>query len=668
MNLIQKTKMFGAVLSTLLLATSCGGSGSNPTPAKKMVGSFSQAKSCEEVTSFVNTYAARAKKSSTVLVPVQMTRSSDESASNGSFAASPMQEGAGAPADASANPDTNAPEVIQSDIAFADEGRSLLYVGKRGTGFDGVLKVYSVSSSNALLSSVDLGFEPSEFLAVSNGPKKHLIVFGNYYNWGSVPGCVESNPEMMDACSDLTTYSMVALFDVENPAHPVEIKREKMRGSFMEARAISESNSIVWVSQNYLPLTEGGAISEDDILVQKSTSENGGTSTTPVSSCDQILLYQNDTLDPKYAPSSLTQTFISVLKLGEENSIHSQTVISSAWSSFAAVNPAHLFLVQNVWEDDTSEIYEFDLNSASGSPLEFLASGTVNGSIKNQFFLDEKDGVLRVFYHRSSFAWLSPACASCAMATPSAAVAENEQAATLTDDFGNFLSTFERSGDKLIGLGGVGPFEENEVPYSARFMGNVGCVITYLQIDPLTCFDLRDPAHPIMTGSLELAGVSYHLEPIAEDLLLGIGIDGSFQTVANLFNLTDLAHPTLDQQLTLGSSSGWTEAFSDYRALGVDENHTRFALPINLYTSWEVAIFSLDPATHQMSSLGKIQKSFSSQNSSPDPSNTQPLDAMFLYPEVKRAFFFEDQLALVTSEGVEVYRLSDLSSVYNDLF
>jgi hypothetical protein len=107
---------------------------------------------------------------------------------------------------------------------------------------------------------------------------------------------------------------------------------------------------------------------------------------------------------------------------------------------------------------------------------------------------------------------------------------------------------------------------------SVRFVGDTGYVSTFRQVDPFYTIDLRTPAHPTVTGELELEGDSSYLQSLGPGLLLGIGqaVDPTSNeptgTLLELFNVSDPAHPALVAQTTLGSGSS-SQAQYDHHAL-----------------------------------------------------------------------------------------------------
>jgi uncharacterized secreted protein with C-terminal beta-propeller domain len=101
---------------------------------------------------------------------------------------------------------------------------------------------------------------------------------------------------------------------------------------------------------------------------------------------------------------------------------------------------------------------------------------------------------------------------------------------------------------------GLGRTEEIR---GVRFIGDVGYVVTFRQIDPLYTVDLAEPANPRVLGELKIPGYSDYLHPVGEGLLLGVGQDASLEgeargTQLSLFDVSDLSAPRRLQTIALG--------------------------------------------------------------------------------------------------------------------
>jgi uncharacterized secreted protein with C-terminal beta-propeller domain len=190
---------------------------------------------------------------------------------------------------------------------------------------------------------------------------------------------------------------------------------------------------------------------------------------------------------------------------------------------------------ENEPDEVTTDIHKFDISDPSLTT--YLATGTVEGYLLNQFAMDEHNGDLRVASTTSPAWWGSGF--------------ESESLVTVLDDDG---------AGRLAEVGSVDGLGETEQIYSVRFMGDMAYVVTFRQTDPLYTVDLSDPTNPKVVGELKILGFSAYLHPVGEGLLLGIGQDATDTgqvkgTQVSLFDVSDPANPTRIDQVTLSEGS-----------------------------------------------------------------------------------------------------------------
>lgn len=194
-------------------------------------------------------------------------------------------------------------------------------------------------------------------------------------------------------------------------------------------------------------------------------------------------------------------------------------------------------------EGVTTEIHKFDISSSTRT--DYVASGTIDGYLLNQFAMSEHEGHLRVA-STSGRAWWGES------------------------DTESFVTVLEPRGGELVTVGRVGGLGEGEQIFSVRFMGDKGYVVTFRQTDPLYTIDLSDPEDPRMVGELKILGYSAYLHPISENLILGVGQDadkeGRIQgSQLSLFDVSDPANPIRIDQIELADGSN-SEVEYDHRA------------------------------------------------------------------------------------------------------
>jgi len=234
--------------------------------------------------------------------------------------------------------------------------------------------------------------------------------------------------------------------------------------------------------------------------------------------------------------------------------VSSSAVMTDARIVYAS--PESLYVATERWADrpepgaPTEEqegvataIHKFDISS----PLraQYVGSGRVPGYLLSQWSLSEHKGVLRVV-STDAPAWWGPG-------------RESE----------SFLTTLRHRDGALVTAGRIGGLGKGERVYAVRFVGDVGYVVTFRQIDPLYTVDLADPDRPRVLGELKIPGYSAYLHPIGENLLLGVGQDAtdegrSLGTQLSVFDVSDLRRPTRLHKASLGL--GWSEAESDHHA------------------------------------------------------------------------------------------------------
>ncbi|NRQ39508.1 hypothetical protein HII36_47930 [Nonomuraea sp. NN258] len=183
---------------------------------------------------------------------------------------------------------------------------------------------------------------------------------------------------------------------------------------------------------------------------------------------------------------------------------------------------------------EETEVHRFDVSAAG--PPSYVASGKVPGRLLNQYSLSEHEGHLRI---------------ATTLASP--------------DGSKSASSVYVLKTDTMAKVGEVGGLGRGERIYSVRFIGPMGYVVTFKQVDPLYTLDLRDPAAPKVTGELKITGYSAYLHPAGDGRLIGVGQEASEKgrtlgTQVSLFDVSDPANPRRLSQLfqkQSGSEAEW---------------------------------------------------------------------------------------------------------------
>ena len=208
--------------------------------------------------------------------------------------------------------------------------------------------------------------------------------------------------------------------------------------------------------------------------------------------------------------------------------------------------------ISNRMEDfATSKMREMEktgIVKVSLNDLSVESNGQVPGHPLNQFSLDEYNGNLRI----------------------------------ATTVGGNILQGSESANDiyvlsdKLEKVGEILNLGLDEKIYSARFIGDMGYLVTFKQIDPFYVLDLSDPYNPQMKGELKIPGFSSYLHPIDDEVILGVGREDN-KVKLSLFDVSDSSDPIeIDKYLL---DAYWTDVSNNHHAFLQDEKHKIFFLP-----------------------------------------------------------------------------------------
>jgi uncharacterized secreted protein with C-terminal beta-propeller domain len=203
----------------------------------------------------------------------------------------------------------------------------------------------------------------------------------------------------------------------------------------------------------------------------------------------------------------------------------------------------------------------------------YQGSGFVQGVVNDQFSIDERAGIIRIATTRTTWqdrtddmlapdVWIPP-----------------------TTD--NLVSTLRLNGDALELVGSTPPLAEGERIFSARFLGDLGYIVTFRQVDPLFAIDLSNPEKPIVLGELKIPGFSDYMHPLGDNHLLTIGRDVDEETqwdngtALQIFDVSDPAKPKLAHKALVGE--GFSEANHNHKAFNFYADKGLLAFPFVSY-------------------------------------------------------------------------------------
>lgn len=180
----------------------------------------------------------------------------------------------------------------------------------------------------------------------------------------------------------------------------------------------------------------------------------------------------------------------------------------------------------------TTRVHSFDI---TGTGVEYLASGRVDGYLYGRWAMSESDGLLRMVTTTSA-PW-------------------NRNGNTETG-----VVVLDTTGKRMREVGRVDGMGFTETVRSVRWFDDVAAIVTFRQTDPLYLVDLSRPESPKVRGELKIPGFSSYLHPIGDHRLLGIGQDanewgGTLGLQISSFDILDLDDPQRTDNLTFGRNS-----------------------------------------------------------------------------------------------------------------
>jgi len=387
------------------------------------------------------------------------------------------------------------------------------------------------------------------------------------------------------------TQTVVTTIDVSDRTAPTILHETKLDGSLVDSRVVDGRLYTVVDNSLYFPQpllvdTPAGTAYESEAdyrsrltsdltgaLPGYTTTEfgAGGTVEGSGSLVDGASLYLPETMNGQelltiaaFDPAADTANPVGVTTIAGSTGV----VYASTSSLYIASTDYY-----SPWDGTlNTQIYKFALNGDS-VPLDGV--GTVQGTVLNQFSMDEHNGYFRI---ATTNGWGSGA--------------------------NNAVYVMADTGENLDVVGSITNLSPGEQIRSVRFDGDTGYVTTFLQTDPLFTLDLSDPTHPDVAGELIIPGFSSYLQTLGNGLVVGVGRDADPMTGAVLglqLSLFDVSDPANPKQLDVFSFSGesWggsSDAEWDHHAISWFPDVGVLTLPVSV--SWD------QPATLEVMHLG----------------------------------------------------------------
>lgn len=345
-----------------------------------------------------------------------------------------------------------------------------------------------------------------------------------------------------------TSVAKVFVYDLKNIDDIKLVKTFEIDGNITNSRKVG--NSLYLISSNYLSTNN-----DEYILPTFKDSASNKEATL-------------DLAEMCYLPEALSRNVttisgIQLNKLSEPASMtsylgNSETIYMSTDNLFITTQTYDYSHNRPYASTTRTNIYKFALDNGKAT---FAERGKVDGSVLNQFSMDEYDGYFRI----ATTTW------------------------TTSGNRSNNMFVLDSKLDKVGQLTNIAP---NENIYSVRFLGDKAHMVTFEVMDPLFVIDLATPEKPAILGELKIPGYSVYLHPYDENHLIGFGydtaeIDGSVSIrgmKVSMFDVSDLANPKEKFTTVIGDNGTYSELLNNHKVLLFNKEKNIMAFPIEVRT------------------------------------------------------------------------------------
>ena len=374
---------------------------------------------------------------------------------------------------------------------------------------------------------------------------------------------------VIDQRSANTTYIDLLLYDTSVPSSPRLMGNTSVAGAYVAARLAQGYIYAVIQQPSYRFDDKGNATG-----VMPLVAEDG---------VGKTLLPSSVYYTPNRAQISYYTMVTSVsMSTGKASTL---TVLTGP-SSTIYVSPSNIYVVyanyQEFYADNIpGDIYTggvisstnlqqgqnstiFRASYSSDGNVTVKAVGSVPGTVLNQFSLDEYDNYFRVATSR--FAKIGGAY-------------------TRSDD----VYVLGQDMSQISAVRNIAPGENI---YAVRFVGDMGYVVTFEQIDPLFAISFKDIANPVVLSALKVTGYSDYLHPLPGGYLIGVGKEAVPSSTGNfawylgmklsLFRVFENGTSTQVSKYLIGDRGTESPVLNDHLAFTFDSSRNITVIPVML--------------------------------------------------------------------------------------
>ena len=344
---------------------------------------------------------------------------------------------------------------------------------------------------------------------------------------------------------DYSQRTQILIYSLSDPEHPVLLREIESDGDYLNSRMIGP--------YLYFITTKPVDAWSDNLAFPQIREKNRRTITPAVYNFGQ-----NN--------SAYSYDLAGAVNIRTDDPVKALSFLTGTDSTIY-VSPQHLYLGLTAPGEtgygSMTNLYAFFLDNGT---IRYTASGIVNGTLLNQYSLDEYNGSLRV------------------------ATSVTEPGRTWREPDTRYSNVFVLD-DHLTVTGKIEHIAPGEIMHSTRFMSDRLYMVTFKELDPFFVIDLSDPAKPKILGELKLPGFSEYLHPYDSTHIIGVGRE----TVQNeyggtvsrgikvsLFDVSNVSNPGAVDSIELGGRGSESAVFTDPKAFLFERKKDLLVLPVYL--------------------------------------------------------------------------------------
>ena len=510
--------------------------------------------------------------------------------------------------------------VDEADIIKTD-GEYIYYVSNN--------MVYIIKAENLeVVYEINIEREDERFSISEIYLNKNKLVILGMSHLNLEPIVVNETKEKINSTIARVNYvsSVKAIvFDIENKSEPQNIREVALEGHYIDSRMIGENLYLISRKNAfYYDKTE-----DYTILPNVKDTVIGVTKTI-------------ECTDIAYFEGTKNNNFMMVgsFNINDDEEVFIETFYGAGDLVYA--NEKNLYLTQSDYSNENNKtiIYRFAIDK---NKMILTAKGEVKGTLNNQFSMDEYEGNLRV------------ATTSTVVIKPN--TTEEIGDGIMRTTIGEFTTTNNLYvlNENLEEIGKIENLANDERIYSVRFIGNIGYIVTFKQIDPLFVIDLSEPTNPTVKGELKIPGYSSYLHPYDESHIIGIGYntkDNGHGGVTNasmkmsMFDVSNLENPKEIFNTDIGGEYATSEIIYNHKALFYKKSENLIGFPVT-YRDYDYrddkngfVVFEIDLDQNEFKKHGEV------------------LNEIDYRRNVRRVIYIEDIIYALSDIGITSYDLN----------